>query len=316
MPNLIARFADNAFWLGRYLERAENLARIILTNTTYARHNSGTPSWRHIVELFADQTRFIQKYEDFEARSVLSFYVLDKDNFNSLVSDIAAAREAARSLRHLISTEMWTHLNMFHSRLQALTQYDIRGDRLGRTMSAIITDCQTFEGIAEGTFIRGEACIFYQMGKYIERADQTTRILDMGYGRLGFDEDDAITSAQWHVLLRSVSAYHAFRSRHPGPINPKQIATFLLYDEEFPRAVNLCVSRFTQQFRNLQERADNGADAEVEEARLQLQKLMDSGPGLRVTPSGLHRYLDQVQKSIGNLTIHLRHCYSGIPIAA
>ena len=92
MPNLIARFADNAFWLGRYLERAENLARIMLTNTTYARQDSGTPGWQHIVELFADQKRYAKNYDDFTAKSVLSFYVLDKDNFSSLVSTIAAAR--------------------------------------------------------------------------------------------------------------------------------------------------------------------------------------------------------------------------------
>jgi uncharacterized alpha-E superfamily protein len=312
LPNLIARFADNAFWLGRYLERAENLARIILTNTTYARHDAGAQGWQHIVELFSDQKRFAENYEDFAAKSVLSFYILDKGNFSSLVSTVAAARESARSLRHLISTEMWTHLNMFHSTMQALTQNDIRGEQLGRTMSKIITGCQTFEGIAEGTFIRGETCIFYQIGKYLERADQTTRILDMGYGRLGFDEDDAITSAQWHVLLRSVSGYHAFRSRHPGPINPKQIATFLLYDNEFPRAVNLCVSRFTQQLRNLQERTEKVDDKTVEDARRELEFLLDTGPGVKVTPSGLHRYLDQIQRHIGKLANSLRTCCSGV----
>lgn len=311
MPNLIARFADNAFWLGRYLERAENLARIILTNTTYARHHAGVPNWRHIVELYSDQKRFIEKYEDFEARSVLSFYILDGDNFSSLISDIAAAREAARSLRHLISTEMWVHLNMFHSKMQSLGQADIRGERLGRTMSDIITDCQTFEGIAEGTFIRGETCIFYQIGKYLERADQTTRILDMGYGRLGFDDDDAIISAQWHVLLRSVSGYHAFRSRHPGPINPKQIATFLLYDDEFPRAAKLCVDRFSQQLSSLKKRTMNVDSKPVDHARKELETLLKTGPGVRVTPAGLHRYLDQVQRHIGRLADSLRTQYTG-----
>ncbi|MCC2096200.1 MAG: alpha-E domain-containing protein, partial [Hyphomicrobiales bacterium] len=77
MPSLVARFADNAFWLGRYLERAENLARIIQTNITYSRHTTGKPGWRHLVELYADEERFEEKYDDFDSRSVLSFYVLD-----------------------------------------------------------------------------------------------------------------------------------------------------------------------------------------------------------------------------------------------
>ncbi|MCC2097292.1 MAG: alpha-E domain-containing protein, partial [Hyphomicrobiales bacterium] len=169
----------------------------------------------------------------------------------------------------------------------------------------------TFEGITEGTFLRGEACIFYQMGKYIERADQTTRILDMGYGRLGFDDDDAIVSAQWHVLLRSVSAYHAFRTRHPGPINPKRIATFLLYDEEFPRAVTLCIARFTQQLLYLQARTPNVDDSVLEAARRQVEFKLETGPGTRVTPSGLHRYLDELQRLVGQLAQQLRNCYSG-----
>ena len=312
MPSLIARFADNAFWLGRYMERAENLARIILTNTTYARHETGAPNWKHIVELYADQEKFSAKYAEFDARSVLSFYVLDKDNHTSIVANVSAARESARSLRHLISTEMWTHLNMFHSRMLALSASDIRGDRLGRMLSQIITDCQTFEGVTEGTFLRGEASLFYQMGKYLERADQSTRILDMGYGRLSFDDDSAIASAQWHVLLRSVSAYHAFRSRYPGPINPKQIATFLLYDEEFPRAVALCVSRFTQQLRSLQARTAKVDDFSVEEARRKLEFALETGPGERLTPRGLHRFLDQLQTLIGNVSTTLRSSYAGV----
>lgn len=311
MPSLVARFADNAFWLGRYLERAENLARIIQINTTYARHDKGAPDWRHIIELFADQKRFLEKYEDFDAKSVLSFYILDQDNYASLVSNISFAREAGRSLRHLISTEMWTHLNMFHTKMKALNGNDIRGDRLGAAMSRLITDCQAFEGITEGTLLRGEAFTFYQLGKYIERADQTTRILDMGYGRIGFDDDDAIVTAQWHVLLRSVSGYHAFRSRYPGPINPKQIATFLLYDEEFPRAVALCVSRFTLQMRNLQARTKGVDDDKLENARRQLEFTLETGPGVRVTPHGLHRYLDQLQRHIGEVATSLRNCYSG-----
>lgn len=294
------------------MERAENLARILLTNMTYERHNASDPGWKHIVELFADEKRFQEIYPEFDGRSVVTFYVLDKKNFTSLVADIAAAREAARSLRHLISTEMWTHLNIFYTRIQRLNARDIHGDRLGKTLSSIIIDCQTFEGVTEGTFIRGEACIFYQMGKYLERADQTTRILDMGYGRLSFDDDSAIASAHWHLLLRSVSGYHAFRSRYPGPIDPKQIATFLLYDEEFPRAVTLCVSRFTQQLRSLQTRTDRIDDSNVEEARRNLEFALETGPGQRLTPRGLHRFLDQLQSHVGKVTTNLRKRYAGM----
>ncbi|MBT5571306.1 MAG: alpha-E domain-containing protein, partial [Alphaproteobacteria bacterium] len=228
MASLIARFGWNIFWLGRYMERAEALARIVDINETYARDTSEGPDWQRVLDLYSDNDRFKVIHKKADAGTVSNFYILDRSNPTSIASSIAEARQNARSVRHLISTEMWTHLNMFHNRLGGLTQRDLRLNNLSRICNDIKKDCQTFEGVAEGTFFRGEAWCFYQMGKYLERADQTTRILDMGYDRISDSDSEGRDSIHWSVLLRSVAGYHAFRSLHPAGSGAADIAGFLM----------------------------------------------------------------------------------------
>lgn len=309
MASLVARFGWNIFWLGRYVERAEALARILDINETYARDKPEGPDWLRVLDLYSDTKRFKKTYGVADAASVSKFYVLDTNNFTSIASSIAAARGNARSVRHLISTEMWTHLNMFHNQIGKLTQNDIRLSNLSRVCTDIKFDCQSFEGIAEGTFFRGEAWCFYQMGKYLERADQTTRILDMGYDRITDVEEDGRDSIHWSVLLRSVAGYHAFRSLHPAGSSARDIASFLLYDQEFPRAVALCVDQISNRLQDLEKRHDHARHARVEEARRSLSFTLETGLGQRVTSRRLHKFIDDLQIALGDVSAEIGKGY-------
>ena len=309
MASLVSRFGWNIFWLGRYVERAEALARILDINETYARDKPEGPDWLRVLDLYADTERFNETHEKADAASVSAFYLIDRDNPTSIASSIAAARQNARSVRHLISTEMWTHLNMFHNKVSALKLRDIRLNNLSRVCVDIKQDCQTFEGIAEGTFFRGEAWCFYQLGKYLERADQTTRILDMGYDRISDVEAEGRDSIPWSVLLRSVSGYHAFRSLYPSGSSARDIAGFLLYDQEFPRAVALCVDRISTRLHELEKRHDHGRHAAVEKARRSLAFTLETGLGQRVTPRRLHKFIDDLQIALGEVSAEIGKAY-------
>lgn len=309
MPSLLARFAGNIYWLGRYIERAESLARILDINETYARDKPEGPDWQRVLDLNADAKRFMENHDTVDAGSVANFYVLDRRNATSIASSIASARENARSVRHLIATEMWVHVNMFHNSMGALTQRDLRTNNLSRVCHDVRTACQTFEGIAEGTFFRGEAWCFYQLGKYIERADQTTRILDMGYDRLSDDLSDAISAVHWSVLLRSVAGYHAFRSLHPAGSYASDVATFLLYDREFPRAVALCVDRITERLLRLETAHGHKRRKPVEDARRTLAFTLETGLGHRVTQQRLHKFLDDIQIALGQVSNEIDEAY-------
>lgn len=311
MSNLVARFASNVFWLGRYLERAESIARILDINETYARDKPEGPDWERVLVLFSDRERFLESHEEITPQSVLSFYIGDRANPGSISYAIMSARHNARSVRHLISTEMWKQLNVFFNQFSAGTKRGVTLASLSRVCSEIREGCQTFEGVAEGTFFRGEAWCFYHLGKYIERADQTTRLLDIGYEQVSQDEGDTMRSVHANVLLRSVSGYHAFRARFPTVLRPRDVANFLLYDSRFPRAVALCAAQLSTRLQSLDKVHGNDGATDAERARNELEFLLRTGLGGRFTPKQLHRFVDELQIALGEVSEAIRKTYFG-----
>jgi uncharacterized alpha-E superfamily protein len=143
LPSLLARFAENSFWLARYMERAENLARILSVNLVYAADNEDVAAWLQVVQLFSDAERFFAVHDRATADAVLHWYVLDADNPSSILAEVAMARENARTLRHLISTEAWGQLNVFYNRLRAVRPPDLalRGWRRSAPRSRRTASC-------------------------------------------------------------------------------------------------------------------------------------------------------------------------------
>lgn len=307
--SLLARFAENIFWIGRYVERAESMARLLHTTETYARNAPEGSEWQRILDLYKDDLRFAETHGEANAQSVANYYVLDRGNSSSIVSSIGYARENARSVRHLLSTEMWTQVNIFHSEMRELVSRDIHSPDLSGTLKNIIIKCQAFEGIAEGTFLRSEPWCFYEMGKYIERGDQTTRTLDMGYDRLQVSEADPVASVHWNVLLRSLAGYHAYRSCHPAGSSPADIATFLLHNTEFPRSVGRCIGRVSARIGDIDRIHQGNSSAALEKVRRHLEFSLGTGPGGDFTSDSLHKFLDQLQKELGSLSNAIANAY-------
>ncbi len=311
MSNLVARFAANTYWLGRYLERAESVARILDINETFARDRPDGPDWERMLVLFGDRARFLETHPIITSQGVLAFYMNDKTNPSSVAFSISAAKQNARSVRHIISTEMWKQLNVFHNKVVTRTKRGVALSSLSPVCDEISEGCQTFEGIAEGTFLRGEAWCFYNLGKYIERADQTTRILDIGYGQVAHAEGDAFRSVHANVLLRSVSGYHAYRSRYPTVLRSRDIANFMLYDQQFPRAVALCATQMSARIQELDRLCGVRRLTEAEKARKELEFLLKTGLGGKFTPGQLGKFLDQVQIALGDVSDAVGKTYFG-----
>jgi uncharacterized alpha-E superfamily protein len=241
MTSLLARYAEAVFWLARYVERAENLGRILDVQETFARDSQGSHDWGVVVAMNGDSERFAAAHPDATAEAVLQFYVIDRTNPTSILSDLRAARENARMLRPLISTEMWVQLNVFYNRVQGLRRGDLAEERLARLCAMIKEGCEAHLGITAGTFYRDEAWSFYELGRAIEGADQTTRLLDVKFMTLAARgqglEGSAVDESQWIAVLRSAAAYQAFRRRHPRGMRPVEVAGFLLADHRLPRSV-------------------------------------------------------------------------------
>lgn len=311
MRSLLARFAANAFWTGRYMERAENLARILDVNETFARGGSEEESWLPIVRLHDDEKAFFKNNDRAGAKAVVHFYTLDRDNPSSIVKSVSSARENARTMRHIISTEMWMQLNVFDAWIKALTEHDIRLDNLSRVCATIKEGCQTHAGILEGTLYRDQVWYFYQLGKQIERAGQTSRLVDVKSHLLENpvgEIETAIDISQWNALLRSAAGYHAFRRNYPRGMEPDRVIEFFFFNDGFPRSVARCLSEVDMLLAGLA----RGGLANAREILAELSPLNDmmkAGGVAMVHDRGLSPFIDDFQRELDRFTDSLAERY-------
>jgi uncharacterized alpha-E superfamily protein len=297
-PLLLSRYAESLFWLGRYMERVENLARVLDVTDTFVRHGADQSGWESVVRINADETNFYARYDEPNDRTIPQFYLLDRENPNSIMSCLFAARENARTLRPLISTEMWAHMNVFYNRVRQLTVADTRPSHLSGLCAYLKESVQTHVGITAGTFYRDQGYSFYSVGKWLERGDQTSRLVDIKYHTLRPKVSDVggpLDVSQWHALLRAASGYHAFRRVYPSDMTPGLVAGFLLLNPAFPRSTVLCVRQIENYLLQLSAgyslRAAYAALERVEE----LRAVLADQPIEVILDRGLHEFLDWVQ---------------------
>ncbi|OYD84134.1 MULTISPECIES: alpha-E domain-containing protein [Azospirillum] len=312
--NLLARYAECIFWMARYMERAENLARILDVHETFARDTRGMTNWFSIVQLNADEKDFFSRHDRPTAEAVVHYYMFDTQHTNSLVSMLRMARENARVLRPWISTEMWTQINVFHNKLVEMNGKDVALPNLSKVCTWIKEECQTHTGITEGTFYRDQGWYFYQLGKYIERADQTTRLLDIKYHTLlpsPVAVGSTLDMSQWTTVLRSAAGYHAFRRVYPRGMSPTTVAGFMMFNEGFPRSVVMCVRQIDGLLTRLKSRYTLRNGSEAMEKVDELLGALLARPIEVVIQEGLHEYLDGVQAQLCGITNEIGRAFFG-----
>jgi uncharacterized alpha-E superfamily protein len=312
--SLLSRYAESLFWLARYVERAENLARILDVNETFSRDSRGGQNWRSMLQLYGDEARFKALHGTGTPESVLRFYVTDAENPTSIVSAVRMARDNARALRPLISNEMWTQINVLHNRLGALGEDALAAGNRARLFGQVKEACQTHIGVTEGTFYRGQGWYFTRMGRYIERADQTTRLLDIKYHLLLPNPEDVgspLDLSQWNALLRSAAGYQAFRQFHPEGITPARVAGFLLLDGRFPRSVALCVREAGALLGTLRSRHGLRGGVGAAEELDRLRSVLETLSIREILKKGLHEFLDLLQVQLVAVTDDLAGTFFG-----
>ena len=242
---LLSRVANAVYWLGRYIERAENVARFLDVN-----HNlmldlpqGFADQWQPIVDTTGDRALFLERYGVATRENVVRFLAFDPEYPNSIYSCVLAARENARSVRETISSEMWEQINALYLLITAERRNLAPAD-LPAFCQQVRMGCHLIHGILHVTMSHNHAWQFIRLGCQLERADKTTRILDVKYFILLPSLSDVGTpydDVQWSAVLKSVSGFEMYRKRH-GRISPEKIAEFLLLDAEFPRALRYCIA--------------------------------------------------------------------------
>jgi uncharacterized alpha-E superfamily protein len=282
------------------MERAEHLARILDVNETFARDAHGSNDWLPILRLHVDEERYFERYRDADATGVVRFYIIDRNNANSIISCVRGARENARSIRHLISLETWVQLNVFYNWVGSLNSRSLNLSQLSRLCAQIKEGCQLHSGIVTSTLYRDQVFSFYRLGAFIELCDQITRLIDIKYHALlphWKDVGSPIDIAQWNALLRSASAYHGYRRVYPHVMTPLTVAGFVLFDPYFPRSIPHCVHFIENNLQELLEH-DELRHVVFPSANLDRLKALAGRSPEEVVGAGLHEFLDEVQLAL------------------
>ena len=309
---MLSRVADSLYWIHRYLERAENISRFLEVSEAMALDcppGSAEP-WLPLVEVTADRQRFDQTYPEGTPGDVLRFLLDDRDNPNSIVSCIAIARENARQIRDVITSEMWEQLNDLHWSLQAGEA--IWTEPVQEQLRIIRRGCQMVYGITDATLSRDASWLFSQLGRLIERADKTSRILDVKYFLLLPSPDDVggvLDELQWITLLRTAGAYQMYRQSQQQAITPASVAEFLLLDPIFPRSVRFCLQGINSTLQQLQQQPVQGPPDDLDCLRGQLLARWSYVRIDALIGAGLHEAIDQLQQDLNRLhnLIHDRY---------
>jgi uncharacterized alpha-E superfamily protein len=296
---MLSRVADSIYWMNRYIERAENYARFMGVNFNLALDlpPNVNEQWEPLLIATADHYVFYQFYEEATRENVIDFMTFDKRNPNSIYNCIASARENARTVRETISKEMWENLNQLYLWLK-----DAKPGRELNLMQDFYTQIkngtQLYYGVIDSTITRNEAWHFGRLGRYLERADKTSRFLDVKYFTLLPDTDkmgSTLDLVMWTAVLKSVSAYNMYRQQHQI-LTPTHIVEFLMLDKLFPRSMahsirqaelslyTISGTQITNGFTNRAEKLTSKLRAEIEFTEIE-----------DIFKTGLHQYLDHFQ---------------------
>jgi uncharacterized alpha-E superfamily protein len=302
---MLARVAESIYWMSRYVERAENVARFIEVNLNLMLDLPvGTAQqWQPLVATTGDAAEFAKRYGAATQHDVIEFLTFDHENVNSIRSCLRAARENARSVREIISSEMWEQLNEFYlTVISAVTDAGSRTDPQD-LLRSVRRSGHLFAGVTDATMTHNESWNFCRLGRMLERADKTSRILDVKYFLLLPTAADVGTTSddiQWAAVLRSASAFEMYRKIH-GRIATDRIVEFLLLEKQFPRAIQYCLVHARESvhaisgtpagmFRYPVERLFGELCSELAYARIEA-----------IISAGLHEYLDRLQTKMNQL---------------
>lgn len=302
---MLSRVADSIYWLGRYIERAENVARFIDVNVNLMIDlppRTGE-QWMPLVNTTGDAEAFAARYASDTRENVVQFLTFDRQNPNSIIACLAAARENARTIREVISSEMWEQINTFHLMVQQAASQGAEFEAAPQFYAEIRNACHTFAGTTNATMSHGEAWNFCRLGRMLERADKTTRLLDMKYFILlptAADVGTAYDDIQWAAVLRSASGFEMYRKRY-GRIDPHRIIEFLMTDRTFPRAVHYCLIEADHSLHAISG-TPRGNFANPAEQRLGLLRAeFDFRRAEDVIQQGLHEHLDAIQVRLNDI---------------
>lgn len=315
---MLSRVADSLYWMSRYIERAENNARLADVNLQFLLDLANQPQadtqqqWSPIISSLEENELFSSLYGKLDGKAAIDFVTLQKNNPNSIYSCLTLARENARTTREQMSSEMWEQIN----RLYLFVRSD-RGKKLLRSspfefFKRITAGSHLFQGITDSTLTHGQGWDFIRIGKLLERADCTSRMLDVKYHILlpsGEKVGGNIDTIQWMAVLKSCSALEAYRKIYVGQVAPWKVAEFIITHPAFPRSIRFSVDYFDAALHHISGSSESKYANEAERLSGRLRYDLDYVTIGDIFNFGLHEYLEQIQERLVEISDALNSTY-------
>jgi uncharacterized alpha-E superfamily protein len=293
---MLGRTANGTFWMARYLERAENTARLIEAGFRMALTRDAATSqeeWRSVITTVGQAAAYEAAHgRDYAGERAWNFMLRDKGNPGSVLAMIEAARSNARSVRTALTREVWEAVNEAWMVLKEVLARPVREPLLGQVLGTIRRQVTLVRGAFDGTMLRNEAYNFTRLGTFIERGDSTARILDVKYYVLLPSVawvGSSLDNVQWESVLRSVSGDRAYRWLNAGAIDPRGIAEFLVLDRRFPRSLHFCIDKLRSNLFGLAH--EYGNETEAHEMLRGLGTRFHESTIQQVFDAGLHEFI-------------------------
>jgi uncharacterized alpha-E superfamily protein len=312
---VLSRIADSFYWMSRYLERADNTARLMEINLLHLLEAedqlSEEAQWRPLLAINGSEGSFSETYDGapITAGRVIQFLTQQRSNPNAIRSSLRLARENARVVRDRISKEMWEAMNQLWLQVDRQLDGPLLPGRAAAFYSEVRNGVARFHGVTVSTMMRGQPFGFYMLGTFLERADMTARILDVKYHLLLPDLaliGSPLDFYQWAALLKSLSGFETYRRRYRAGLRPIDVAAFVLFEADFPRSLRFSLERMQQALAGIQEAAPDPQCV----ARLQrLVTLLDDSSAEQVFKTGLHEFLEGFLDAIDELNAALATRY-------
>ena len=305
---MLSRVAERMYWFGRYLERVENTARLVNVNANLLLDlpKSVKHIWSSLIQITGRNDFFFEKHEKAEERNVIRFMIADESNPGSIIYSIRMVRENVRTTREIMPSESWEQINELHLFVKQNVGNALKRDGRHEFLDDIINHCHQINGLLMSNMSHDETYNFIKIGMNLERADMTTRIVDVGcMDLLGHKESipDAFDNILWMNVLRSLSAYQMYKQHIHDRVNSKDVVSFLIQDKYFPRTVayalsdlNYCISMLPKNDHPLRQIS-------------RLQRIVAELDIEKIFLTGLHEAIDELQVELARIHELVSHAW-------
>ncbi len=307
---MLSRVADSLFWMSRYMERADGILRMLRINYASSQDDIQEFSWKPVLKIFSyckeEEAQAMAK----NTKAVLQFMVTDRDNPNSVLNIVTQARENGRSVQDHITKEMWQCLNEFyHTIRQEKIILMLQKDDSVTVLDNLIKQGLLYYGTTDVTMSRGEGNSFINIGKFLERAIQSTDILHVKFSDLDYDLDKATDTTYWKYLLMSISGYELYLKTYRSGFGARNVMEQIVFNETFPRSVIYTLNHLQQYFERLKNERNISGFNEVNFIIGKLRSKIKFSTPETIIQEGLHKYLSDTRSSLIEIGSSLNQHY-------